>query len=369
MATRKSGTTTSRRASRRPSAASELALELIQPGVDDPEHDPGTVVSRERAEAVTRAAPEGISVGGTRIVSGVAGWTDPTLTAPGVFYPEALRTPEERLRYYSSRHPLVEVDSPFYAMPTGETATLWAERTPEHFTFDVKAFSLLTGHAGVVARMPEWLRTELTRTQSRRSARVYDRDLPPELMAEVWTRFLGALEPLASAGKLGAVLLQFPRWFRPTREAADTLIAARRHLGDTHGAVEIRNPDWVEGRITERTFALRAEQGLCYVNVDAPPGTRSSMPPIVRVTSPELVVFRFHGRRSKTWEARNDPVSERYRYLYDRDQLAFWAEHVRRVVEEQQPKRVHIVWNNCHANYGTTNAREFEQLLLSLLGG
>lgn len=91
------------------------------------------------------------------------------------------------------------------------------------------------------------------------------------------------------------------------------------------------------------------------------------MPPIVRVTSPELVVFRLHGRRSKTWEARNDPVSERYRYLYDRDQLGFWADHVRRVVEEQQPKRVHVVWNNCHANYGTTNAAEFEQLLLEML--
>ena len=369
MATpRKSSTTPGRRGARRPSAASELALELIQPGIEDPEHDPGTIVARARADAVTQTAPEGITIGGTRIVCGVAGWTDPTLTAPGVFYPEAIRTPEERLRYYASRHPLVEVDSPFYAMPTGETATLWAERTPEHFTFDVKAYSLLTGHAGVVARMPEWLRDELTRTQTRRSARVYDRDLPPELMAEVWKRFLGALEPMASAGKLGAVLLQFPRWFKPTREAADTLIAARRHLGGTLGAIEFRNPEWVEGRITERTFALLADHGLCYVNVDAPPGTRSSMPPVVRVTSPELVVFRLHGRRTRTWEARNDPVSERYRYLYDRDQLAFWADQVRRVVEEHQPKRVHVVWNNCHANYGTTNAAEFEQLLLSVLG-
>ena len=353
-----------RRTTRRPSAASDLARQLEAPNPEDPAHDPGTVVAGRRAEAAGTPAPAGIDVRGTRIVCGVAGWTDPTLTAPGVFYPERVRSPEERLRHYSSLHPLVEVDSPFYAMPTGETATLWAERTPSHFAFDVKAFSLLTGHAGVVARMPEWLRSALTATQTRRSARVYERDLPRELMDEVWRRFLGALEPLASVGKLGAVLLQFPRWFTPTRQAADYLIAARERLGTTRGAVEFRNPEWVQGRITDRTFALLTELGLSYVNVDAPPGTRSSMPPIVRQTSPELAVFRLHGRRTATWEARNDPVSERYRYLYDREQLVFWAARVRELVEEQRPKRVHIVWNNCHANYGTTNAAEFEQLLL-----
>lgn len=349
---------------RRRKSTADLAEELARPGEEDPSHDPGSAVARAREEAVLRRAPEGVVVGDTRIVCGVAGWTDPTLTAPGVFYPEGIRSPEQRLRYYASMHPLVEVDSPFYAMPTGETATLWAERTPESFTFDVKGFSLLTGHAGVVARMPAWLREELTATQTRRSARVYERDLPDELMDEVWRRFLGALEPLGRAGKLGAVLLQFPRWFTPTRESADTLIAARKRLGETRGAIEFRNPEWVQGRIAERTFALLAELGLTYVIVDAPPGTGSSMPPVARVTSPDLVVVRLHGRRSSTWEALNDPVSERYRYLYDREQLQFWAERVRGIVEEHRPSRVHIVWNNCHANYGTTNAAEFEQLLL-----
>ena len=294
---------------------------------------------------------------------GVAGWTDRTLTAPGVFYPDEARTPEARLRHYASRFPLVEVDATYYAPPSRESAVRWAERTPDGFVFDVKAYALMTGHAADVKRMPDWLRRQLPRSLAG-APRVYAKDLPAPLVDAVWTQFLQALEPLRAAGKLGAVLLQFPRWFEPTRESAAYLAEARERLGDVAGAVELRNAAWMEGRLEARTVALLERLGLAYVMVDAPPGMRSSMPPAVHVTAP-LAVVRLHGRRTATWES-GAGVAERYRYLYDRAELQEWVGRVEDAAGQVGGvgQGVHVVFNNCHANYGTTNATEIAALLL-----
>jgi uncharacterized protein YecE (DUF72 family) len=78
------------------------------------------------------------------ILVGTASWTDKSLIDSGLFYPPEARTSEERLRYYASQFPVVEVDSSYYAMPSERNAALWVERTPEGFRFDIKAFRLLT---------------------------------------------------------------------------------------------------------------------------------------------------------------------------------------------------------------------------------
>src|SRR5437762_10640746 len=109
-------------------------------------HDPGIATGLAR----TAAAPTGHvvrleSASGARILIGVASWTDPSMTAPGVFYPDGARTAETRLRYYATRFPLVEVDSTYYAIPARKTAELWVDRTPDDFIFDVKAHALMTG--------------------------------------------------------------------------------------------------------------------------------------------------------------------------------------------------------------------------------
>lgn len=343
-----------------------VAPSLAEPGAWDPVHDPGVVVARERDAAVAHDAPRGLMIRGCRIVHGVAGWTDPTILARGVFYPDDATTPEARLRYYAARYPLVEVDATYYTPPTRGMAAAWASRTPAGFLFDVKAYALMTGHAADVKRMPDWLRRELP-ASLRSAARVYGRDVPEALMIELWARFLNALGPVRDAGKFGAVFLQFPRWFEPTRESARALRFAREQLGDVPAAIEFRNPDWVTPRMTSRTLGLLRELGLAYTIVDAPPGTRSSMPPLVAVTSPTLIVVRLHGRRVATWEARNDPVSERYRYLYDRDELAAWVPRIRDAIETARVGGafpvVHLAFNNNHANYGAVNAREMVEML------
>jgi uncharacterized protein YecE (DUF72 family) len=328
----------------------------------DPRHDPGVAAARARADAVAiqEAMPVPAGAGGAVLV-GTAGWTDPTLTAAGAFYPAGADTPEDRLRYYASRFPVVEVDSPYYALPSRRSAELWVTRTPDDFTFDVKANALMTGQPGEVSRLPKELREALP-AELRERKRIYGKDLPAELYDAVWAWFVDALQPLHAAGKLGAVLLQYPRWFMPSRENAATLLDAQRRLGEYAAAVEFRNHRWLAGATGERTLGFLETHALPFVMVDGPQGMESSMPPIAARTSPQLAVLRLHGRRTATWEKPNATVAERFRYLYDRDELAEWAPRIMEVAG--QVKRTHVIHNNCYANYGTTNALELTQLLL-----
>ena len=93
--------------------------------------------------------------GSGRILVGTASWTDPTMTASGVFYPVGADSAEERLQYYASTFPVVEVDATYYALPAERTAQLWVDRTPPDFTFDIKAHALMTGQGTETKRLPK----------------------------------------------------------------------------------------------------------------------------------------------------------------------------------------------------------------------
>ena len=335
-----------------------LDLARVLAGDDlDRAHDPGHAAAGARARSLPPAAP---ARGRLRV--GTASWTDPTIVADGVFYPAGVTTPEGRLRHYASRFPLVEVDATYYALPTRRMPALWAERTPPDFLFDVKAHALMTGQPSETARLPKALRERLPPALARRT-RIYGHELPAELYDLVWETFLDALVPLRAAGKLGAVLMQYPRWFTPTAAHVDTLLDGQRRLAGIAGPVELRNRRWfgAERRKTERTLAFFADHRIPLVMVDGPQGLESSVPPLAAATSPELAVLRLHGRRRATWEAPGVPTVERYRYLYDAAELAEWAERIADVAREA--KDVHVLFNNCHGNYGTTNAAEFREMV------
>ncbi|MGH7662894.1 MAG: DUF72 domain-containing protein [Gemmatimonadaceae bacterium] len=325
-------------------------------------HDPGPESARTRAEQVASDAALAVAPrAGARIHVGTASWTDPTITAPGVFYPPGTASAEDRLRYYASRFPLVEVDSTYYALPARRTSELWVRRTPDDFTFNVKAFALMTGQPTEVGRLPKDFRAALPKELVDRK-RIYAKDLPVELNEEVWTIFMDAIEPLMSSGKLGAVLLQYPPWFIPNRSNIGAMIEAKDRLRGATGAVEFRNHLWFrDDSSTKRTLALLEEHEFPYVMVDEPQGMESSVPPITAVTSPRLAMLRLHGRRSERWEQQNVPAVERYRYLYDRETLEEWAPRVRAIAREVS--EMHVLFNNCYSNYGTTNAAEFAELL------
>ena len=324
-------------------------------------HDPGAGVSGERAVPVAKAAALPIvTAAGATIRIGTASWTDPTMTAPGVFYPRGADSAEERLTFYAETFPIVEIDATYYALPSARVAEAWVARTPPDFVFDAKAHALMTGQPTETKRLPKDIRAALPDVLAAKS-RLYARDLPAELRDGVWEMYLAGLQPLLASGQLGSVLLQYPRWFFPTSESRDLILEARQRLGEVRSAVEFRSETWFNQKNRERTLLFLSDNAIPFVMVDGPQGLRSSVPPLVAVTSPELAIVRFHGRRAETWEATGIPVVERFRYLYSADELAEWLPRIREAAQEAH--EMHVLMNNCYANYGSTNARELASMI------
>jgi uncharacterized protein YecE (DUF72 family) len=329
-------------------------------------HDPGPDVAGARAAAVKHAASLPLTTPSRATLRiGTASWTDPTMTAPGVFYPRGADSAEERLAYYAATFPIVEVDATYYALPSAKVAAAWVERTPPDFIFDVKAHALMTGQPTETKRLPKDLRSALPENLAAKP-RLYARDLPAELNDEVWRLFLAGLEPLRASGQLGSILLQFPKWFFPTSESRDLIVEARERLGGVRSAVEFRSETWFNDKNRERTLRFLTDNSIPFVMVDGPQGLRSSVPPIGAVTSHDLALIRFHGRRVETWEASGIPVVERFRYLYSEAEMQEWVPRIREAAEEA--RELHILMNNCYANYGSTNARELAAMLAIELG-
>jgi uncharacterized protein YecE (DUF72 family) len=335
-------------------------------------HDPGYEAAAERiadlpedvaTEPIEVAGAGGSSPGLVRV--GTASWTDTTMTAAGVFYPNAADTAEERLAYYASRFPVVEVDATYYALPQPRTSELWVERTPPDFTFDVKAHALLTGQGTETRRLPKAIREALPDELAAKS-RIYLKDLPDELATEVWRTFADGVEPLRDHHQLGAIFLQYPKWFFTSSQNRDAIREAKGRLGELGlpVAVEFRNASWLNEKNVERTLRFLEDEHIPLVMVDAPQGTKSSVPPIVAVPSPDLAVVRFHGRRDATWEQSGVTPVERFRYLYDRGELEDWVPRIREAAK--QARDTHVLMNNCYGNYGATNALEVAALLRDL---
>jgi uncharacterized protein YecE (DUF72 family) len=284
------------------------------------------------------------------------------MTKPGVFYPEGASSAEDRLRFYASQFPVVEVDATYYALPNKRTAETWVERTPKDFVFDVKAHALMTGQPTEVTRLPKAVKEELP-SDLKEKKRIYRKDMPNDLLDAVYAQFREALEPLIDAKKLGAVFVQFPKWVFPSNEARELILETRERLA-LPIAVEFRHGSWFNEKNAERTVRFLEDNKIPYVAVDEPQGFKSSVPPVIVPTSDELAIFRFHGRNAENWERKDIPPSERFRYLYDDDELADWTPKIASVAK--QTKQTHAIYNNCYSNYGTTNAREAAKLLAEM---
>jgi uncharacterized protein YecE (DUF72 family) len=282
-----------------------------------------------------------------------------------VFYPSNCDTPEKRLRYYADRFSMVEVDATYYTLPTRAMAAAWASRTTTDFTFDIKAHALMTGQPTETKRLPKDLRGALP-VEVAEKPRIYAKDLPDALRDDIWAWFVDGLEPLAEAGQLGSVLLQYPRWFFTSSQNRDGIEEAVGRLRDAglRAAVEFRNATWFNEKNIERTLGFLADRSVPLVLVDGPQGFKSSVPALSATTSPDLAVIRFHGRRAETWEAQGIKTVERFRYLYDEDELAGWVPRVAEVASHAAD--VHVLFNNCYANYGATNALQLAALLQDL---
>jgi uncharacterized protein YecE (DUF72 family) len=281
---------------------------------------------------------------------GTASWTDRTLLASG-WYPASADTAEKRLAHYATQFPLVEVDSTYYSPPAEQTAALWAERTPAHFTFNIKAFSLLTGHPTKVSALYKDLRPETEK------ANIYPTDLEPEAIEDVWSRFLAALDPLVQADKLGAILFQFPPWFTIRRSNKQYVLEVAKRCSPLRVAIEFRHESWFAGDNRQETLDLLTKHQLPYVCVDMPQGHKSSIPPVLEATA-DLALIRFHGHSDK-WTSKD--IHEKFGYLYSSQELKDWAPKVRQLAD--RAGTAHVLMNNCYSDYAQRNASELVDLL------
>jgi uncharacterized protein YecE (DUF72 family) len=303
-----------------------------------------------------------VELGDHRVLTGSCSWTDKTLVQDADWYPRRTMSAEERLRYYASQFPLTEIDSTYYAPPAEQQARLWSERTPDGFRFDVKAYSLLTGHPTRPRSLWPDIRERLA-PEAAEKRNIYSSHLDPETLDEAWRRFGSALRPLHDGGKLGAVLFQYPPWFVPRRENRREVESLRERLPDYRICVEFRSPMWLtEPRDRERTLGMLEEHGLVFVCVDAP--KVSNLPRVLAVTNEELLVVRFHGRSDSTWKGNAQTAAERFRYLYSEDELRELAPPLAETAAEARES--HMLMNNCYRDYAVHNAAELRDLLRTI---
>jgi uncharacterized protein YecE (DUF72 family) len=251
---------------------------------------------------------------------GPAGWSYEDWK--GRVYPEPAPRGFDALAYLSRFFDCIEVNSTFYRPASASMARAWARRTPDGFLFAAKAWQRFT----------------------------HDPDPVPPAEA---AGFLDGLRPLRDAGKLGAVLLQFPWFFRDSVQARDRLrraVDALRDLGPL--VVEVRHRSWLGALDVLRAL------GLGFCNIDQPPsaaaltGTRILLGPVGYV--------RLHGRNAKAWFSPTAGRDEKYDYLYSPEELRGWVEAVDALKEAD---RLFIVTNNHFQGKAVVNALQLARAL------
>jgi len=267
----------------------------------------------------------------TRVYIGTCSWADHK-----PFYPKGLPS-NQQIVYYSQQFPIVEINSSYYRMMSVRNYELWAMRTPPGFVFDVKPYKQITWH---------------------------DRKNPPD--AEITEAFSQCLQPLRDANKLAAVHCQFPPWFQYRPDNLDYLHVLRDRFAQDTLAVEFRNRSWLEGEHLPTLFDDLRAHDISLTVVDEPQLGNGSVPTVLEVTKPELVITRFHGRNYQKWYARVKRTAERFDYFYTEDELREWAPNVLQLAESAQ--ELHLLFNNNAQDYAVRNARQLRMILMGEMG-
>ena len=187
----------------------------------------------------------------------------------------------------------------------------------------------------------------------------HDRKNPPD--DQVTDAFGESLQPLRDAGKLGAVHGQFPPWFVYRPENLDYILGLRERFSADRVSVEFRHRSWLEGPHLPALFQTLRQHDIGLTVVDEPQLGTGSVPTVLQVTDPNLVIVRFHGRNYKTWYARVKTTGERFDYLYTPEELGDWVPNVVKLAENA--REIHLLFNNNNQDYAVRNARQLRLLL------
>lgn len=288
-----------------------------------------------------------------RIVIGTSSWADPGFVAE--WYPPGLPA-RDRLPYYAERFEGVEVNATFYAIPAPATVRRWVAATPEGFTFDVKLHRLLSRHATEPAALPPSLRERAETTPRGRVV------LTEGLEAAMADAVLGAVAPLAEAGRLSTFLLALSPSFKPGAHELDELAALVERLAPAPVAIEPRHRGWLEGPRLEHTLGWLEDHGAVLVCVDGPRDGRNPtvVPMVDAVTRPGVAYLRAHGRDLQAY-AHGRSVAERFAYRYADDELRELGERARGLSERAD--EVRLMLNNNRGDDAPVAARRLRELL------
>ncbi len=237
----------------------------------------------------------------------------------GPVYPKALAR-WGWLGYYAARFATVELNVTYYRVPTQKVISGWVERTPDDFSFSVKAHRSLTHERE-------------------------DMD---------FKGFREALNPLIQSGKLACVLAQFPHSFHPSPENRSYLERLREDTLDIPVVIEFRDSGWV----SEETFSQLKSMSLGFCCVDEPQ-LKGLMPPVSVATGPVAYV-RFHGRNSEHWW-KNEHAWERYDYTYQVPELEPWVPRIN-ALDAASPLTL-VYANNHYKGQSVDTIRKLETLL------
>lgn len=260
-----------------------------------------------------------------RVLVGPAGWS--YADWEGVVYPPGAPRSFDRLAWIARHFDAVEVNSTFYRIPDPASPEKWLRsiepRSP--FLFAVKAWQGFT-HAEEDASFGSHA-----------------------------AAFLRAVEPLRAAGRLGAVLLQFPFYFTDTEAARARVRRLRDALASLPLAIEVRHDSWTGSD----GLAFLGGAGLSICNVDMPLA-RHSPPPASLVTGP-LGYVRLHGRNASAWFSKDASRDEKYDWLYGENEIEEWVSRILRLREEAD--RTFVIANNHFRGQAVTNALELKARL------
>jgi uncharacterized protein YecE (DUF72 family) len=255
---------------------------------------------------------------------GPAGWSYKDWE--GVVYPQKPGKAFDPLAYLARFFDTIEINSSFYRSPAPSTAESWARRVEQRkdFTFTAKLHRVFTHERGKATKKDEKEVRE-------------------------------GMAPLVKAGKLGAVLLQFPWSFKNTDEDRLYLSKLLEKFREYPLVLEVRHASWNN----ESIYEWLEERGVGICNIDQPVFSRSIRP--AAVTTSPVGYVRLHGRNYQNWFRDKAPRDERYNYLYSLDELDPWLTRIKQVAK--QTRETYVITNNHFRGQAVVNAVEIKAAL------
>ncbi len=260
----------------------------------------------------------------SHIKIGPAGWSYKDWE--GVVYPHKPGTRFDPLEYLAGFFDTIEINSSFYRPPAASTAKSWASRvaTNREFTFSAKLHRIFTHERG-------------------------------KATAEDEKVFREGIDPLFNAGRLGALLLQFPWSFKNNDEDRVYLTKLLNRFKDYPLVLEVRHASWNDASV----YGWLEERGVGICNIDQPLFSKSIRP--AALTTSQVGYVRLHGRNYENWFREKAVRDERYNYLYSMDELEPWITRIREVAS--QTAETYVIANNHFRGQAVVNALEIKSIL------